>query len=65
VDTQPESQIWIDGEAKGKTPREVQVGPGIKMLRLEAPGFRPIREAVEAGQGAVIRRALVPLAAAN
>jgi hypothetical protein len=60
VDTQPESRVWIDDEAKGKTPLDVLVGPGSKSLRLEAPGFQPIRETFEAGQGAVVRRALVP-----
>jgi hypothetical protein len=61
VDTQPESTVWIDDEAKGKTPLDVTVGSGPKTLRLEAAGFRPVRESFEAGQGAVIRRALVPL----
>jgi hypothetical protein len=63
VDTQPEATVWIDGEAKGKTPLDVAVGSGPKTLRLEAAGFRPVREIVEAGQGAVIRRALVPMSA--
>lgn len=61
VDTQPAAQVWIDGEAKGKTPLDLLVGPGSKTLRLEAPGFQPIRETFEAGGGAVIRRALLPL----
>ncbi len=61
VDTQPESTVLIDGEAKGQTPLDVLVGPGPKTLRLEAAGFRPIREAFDADQGVVIRRALIPL----
>jgi hypothetical protein len=61
VDAQPQAQVWIDGEAKGKTPLDLLVGPGSKALRLEAPGFQPIRETFEAGGGAVIRRALLPL----
>jgi hypothetical protein len=63
VDTQPESTVWIDGEAKGKTPLDVMVGSGPKALRLEAAGFLPVRETFEASQGASIRRALVPLIA--
>jgi hypothetical protein len=61
VDTQPPSTVWIDGQAKGKTPLDVAVGPGPRVLRLEAAGFRPVRETFEAGQGALIRRALAPL----
>lgn len=63
VDAQPQAQVLIDGEAKGKTPLDLLVGSGRKTLRLEAPGFQPIRETFEAGGGAVIRRALVPLTA--
>lgn len=63
VDAQPQAQVLIDDEAKGKTPLDLLVGPGRKSLRLEAPGFQPIRETFEAGGGAVMRRALVPLTA--
>jgi hypothetical protein len=63
VDTQPEALVRIDGELKGKTPLDLLVGPGHKRLQLDANGFRPIHEIFDADQGAIIRRALLPLPA--
>jgi len=59
VDTQPhDAQVWVDGEWKGKTPIDVLVGPGGKQLVIVAAGHHILREAFDASEGTIIRRAL-------
>jgi hypothetical protein len=62
VDTQPHgASVWVDGVWKGKTPLDVLVGPGGKALALLAAGYHIFRDSFDAREGAIIRRALVPV----
>jgi hypothetical protein len=62
VDSQPHgASVWIDGGWRGITPLDLPVGPGGKGLLLVAAGYRVFRDSFDARDGAIIRRALVPV----
>ena len=63
VDTQPHgASVWVDGVWKGNTPLDVLAGPGGKRLVLVAAGHHIFRTSIDAGEGAIIRLALEPVA---
>jgi hypothetical protein len=62
VDSQPHgASVWIDGVWKGVTPLDLPVGAGGKGLLLVAAGYRVFRDSFDARDGAIVRRALVPV----
>jgi hypothetical protein len=63
VDSQPHgASVWVDGVWKGKTPIDLLAGAGGKDLVLVAAGYHFFRDSFDAAEGAIIRRALVPVA---
>lgn len=62
VDSQPHgASVWIDRVWKGVTPLDLPVGAGGKGLVLVAAGYHIYRDSFDASEGAIIRRALVPV----
>jgi hypothetical protein len=54
----PGATVWVDGVARGTTFADLEVGAGSHRLVLTLPGHRTLREDVDTGPGAIIRRTL-------
>ncbi len=61
----PGAMVWVDGDLKGKTFADIVVGDGPHWVSIIAPGHRMIREVVDTGKGAIIRRTLVEIPPRN
>lgn len=57
------AMVWIDGLERGRTPIDTKVNPGGHRLVLVKPGYRMLRETIDASEGAIISRTLEPVLA--
>jgi serine/threonine protein kinase len=57
IDTSPsQAAVWIDGSLRGKTPVDLEVGPGVHRMIAVKPGYRMWLAVYDTTQGEFARR---------
>ena len=60
LDTDPnQADVWVDGVLRGKTPVDLEIGPGGHRVVAIKPGYHMLRDVYDTTQGVYVRKDLL------